>query len=267
MNKLILSSFGNTAYRHKGSGIPVVLLHGFCEDSTMWASFVENFPEEGYQWILVDFPGFGESELLADADIESMAQIVIGLVNGLGLGQVILIGHSMGGYVALEFARNHPEKLLGLGLFHSHPYADSEEKKDARLKSKAFIERHGSGPYVEQLIPTLFATDFATANKSTIDQLIAKAKKYPPEAITNALLAMRNRADRSEVLKALHCPVLFIIGDQDGAIPHELSMAQTVLAPTAMIHVLTGVGHMGMLEAQEKTQEILGAFIALCMSQ
>ncbi len=252
------------AFRAEGRGTPIVLLHGFCEDSTVWDEFKSSLLEAAYQVVGIDLPGFGRSEAIPGISIEQMAEAVQAVLVETGLGKSIVIGHSMGGYVSLAFARRFPEMLLGLGLFHSHPYADTEAKKEGRLKSAAFIHRQGHALFVKQLIPALFAQKFARDNTLLIEKLSYQAAQYPSAGIIAALEAMAQRPDESETLAKLAVPALFIIGKKDTAIPADQSLEQIHLPPLASIHILDQVGHMGMFEAPGKTQIIAREFAAFC---
>lgn len=258
---------GPVAYQVQGKGNNIVLLHGFCEDHSIWNDFQKDLLEEQYRVTMIDLPGFGDSARQAPPSIEMMAKAVHAVVDALGLSEIILIGHSMGGYVALAYAELHPERLFGLGLFHSHPYADPADKKAIRTKGIQFIQRQGHILFVKQLIPKLFAPSFAKSNAFLVDKLIYRAAKYDGSGIADALAAMRDRSDRSAVLRDIRCPVLFIIGQHDSAIPHEMSMNQTHLPRTASIHLLEKVGHMGMFEAERVTQKIVRDFAAFCKEQ
>jgi pimeloyl-ACP methyl ester carboxylesterase len=267
MMKKVEFKGGEVAYQVSGKGTNIVLLHGFCEDSSIWEKFQNDLLEENYRVLLVDLPGFGRSGRLALPSIAVMAEAVHQVVEMVNFSSFILIGHSMGGYVSLAYAERYPERLLGLGLFHSHPYADPEEKKTQRTKSIQFIERQGHELFVKQLIPKLFTPRYVRSNAFLIDKLTYRAAHYEPGGITDGLQAMRDRPDRSGVLSSLHCPVLFIIGRKDAAIPHESSIAQTHLPGTASIHLLEKVGHMGLFEAERTTQKIVRDFVDFCLTQ
>lgn len=252
------------SYNAKGKGPAVVLLHGFCEDSRIWEDFKQDLIEEKYRVVVIDLPGFGQSDVIEAISIAGMAEAVLTVLDALKLEQVVLIGHSMGGYVSLAFAEQYPDRLLGLGMFHSQAMADSDEKKANRQKSIDFIRRQGSALYVKQTIPGLFAPNFINSNTFLIEKLTFRASQYAPEGITAALAAMKNRPDRSAVLQQAACPVLFIIGKLDGAIPSDNSIAQTHLPNRADIHILEKVGHMGMFEATKQTQSIVRQFVQFC---
>ncbi len=252
------------AFTSQGKGPAVVLLHGFCEDSTIWDEFKTDLIEAQYRVVCVDLPGFGQSDLPVEPSIDAYADAVLAVVRELEIDYCVLIGHSMGGYTALAVAEKHPEILLGLGLFHSHPYADSEEKKEARRRSIQFIRDQGHILFVKQLIPGLFAPGFARSNTFTVDRLIHAASAYLSEGIISGLEAMIGRPDRSVVLGEAAYPVLFIVGEEDKAIPADQSLSQTALPRVASVHILEKTGHMGMLEATKKTQKIVREFADYC---
>jgi pimeloyl-ACP methyl ester carboxylesterase len=243
----------------EGEGVPLVLLHGFCEDSGMWEEWLAFLPNRSV--VCIDLPGFGNSDMLGNLSIESMADAVNAVLENFSIKKCVLIGHSMGGYVSLAFAEKYPGKLSGLGMFHSHPYADSDEKKHARNKSIDFIKSNGHILYVRQLIPNLFAYEYTKGYPISVNKLIHRATKFDPTAIITAIEAMRDRPDRSEVLREIACPVLFIIGKLDKAIPYDASLAQAHLPAFADICVLPVAGHMGMFEAQRETAGVVRGFL------
>ncbi len=253
------------AYTSKGKGTTVVLIHGFCEDGAMWDEFKQDLLEENFRVVCIDLPGAGKSEAMIGLSIEGMAEVVHAVIEELSLDKFVLIGHSMGGYVALNYAAKHEALLLGLGLFHSHPYADTPEKKEARQKSIDFIGRQGHVLFVKQLIPGLFPPVFVRSNAFLIEKLTYRATRYPGAGIVNALQAMKDRPDQSEVLKNIQVPVLFIIGAKDTAIPAEASIEQTHLPAVAQVHILEKVGHMGQFEAKKATQSMVRQFVGFCL--
>ncbi len=253
-------------YTIEGKGTPIVLVHGFGEDSFVWRDYKQEFIDAGYSVVVMDLPGFGASELPENLTIELLADAVNTVIEDAGLRRVVLVGHSMGGYTALAFAEKYPAKLYGLGMFHSHPYADSEEKKEGRLRSMEVVKTKGTPLFVKQFIPNLFAPKFAASYTFLIDKLIHRAARFSDASVIAALHAMMIRPDRSEVLKNLKVPVLFIIGKEDNAIPKDASMEQTTLNDSALILILEDAGHMGMLEAKKKTQQAILQFAEFCVN-
>ncbi len=253
------------AFRVHGKGQPLMLLHGLCEDSTIWDEFIKGLVGE-FQIIRPDLSGFGESEILPEHSIELMSESVKAILDELGISKCVIIGHSLGGYVSVALAKKYPSLFSGLGLFHSHPFADVPEKKEERRKSIEFVKTNGHIVYVKQLIPKLFAELFATSNEFLINSLIFKASKYSPETIIGTQQAMLERTDNSEVVKNIKCPVLLIIGKQDKTVPYEVSLKMMPLPTVADIHILPKVAHMGMFTAKDKTVKIVRNFMQLCSS-
>lgn len=252
------------AYKSEGKGTPVVFVHGFGADSTLWDDFKPEIVKAGYQVITIDLPGFGKSELVEDVSIETMADIVQELLLQLNIAKIVYVGHSMGGYIGMAFAEKYDDKLLGMSMFHSHPYADTAEKKEGRKRSMEVVRAKGAPLFVKQLIPGFFAPKFVKSNSFVVDKLVHRASAYSPAAIIHALQAMHDRPDRSEVLKNFEKPVLFIVGKDDTAIPQDASMNQLTLPDTSSIVILEEVAHMGMLEARKKTQQAVVEFLNFC---
>ncbi len=246
-------------YLQQGEGIPLVFVHGFCEDSTVWNDFIQRFPSQTI--LRIDLPGFGQSELIEDYSIARYAEVVNNVLDLVGMKSCILIGHSMGGYVSLEFAKKHPEKLKGLCLFHSHPYADSEDKKAGRKKSIDFINKNSSIYYVKQLIPKLFTKSYQGSNHLELAKLVFSASQYSTEGIIAGLECMIGRSDNTEVLSSLNIPFLFIIGKEDTVVPDYTK--ETARPNIASIHLLPDVAHMGMLEVPKKCERIIKDFVSV----
>ena len=249
-------------YSSRGKGAAIVFLHGFCEDSSVWDDFTSVFKSN--KIIRIDLPGFGSSEPIENPSVELFADVVKSVLDHLEIKKCTLIGHSMGGYVSLAFAKKYESSLNGLGLFHSFPNADTKEKKAGRMKSIEFIKKNSHFHYVKQLFPNLFPPAFLSSNNFLVNKMIHRASSFPQAGIIGGLEMMMNRPDNSEVLKKINCPVLFIIGKDDEVVPFDKSMEQTALPNIAHIHVLEGVGHMGMFEATKKTRDIIKQFIKFC---
>lgn len=248
-------------YSIKGKGTPLVFLHGFGENRQMWTDFLLDF--EDYKVIIIDFPGSGDSEVM-DCSIARLAKIVNAVLKAESIGQCVMIGHSMGGYVALAFAKLYEKKLLGYALFHSQPFADTKEKKEGRNKAITFVSKYGNALYFNGLIPKLFTSKFVKNNGYIVDKLIYHGSQMSSEGVIHQLQAMRDRPDMETVLENANVPVLFIIGKEDIAIPAENSLNQTFLPKVADIHILPKIGHMGMFEAKQKTVSIIRKFIIFC---
>ncbi len=241
--------------------IPLVLLHGFCEDSSLWQSLLERLSPLTNRTILaIDLGSFGESKL-GETSMATMAGQVHSVLTHLNISKAVVLGHSMGGYVAMEMAALYSDRLAGLVLLHSHVFADSPEKKENRDKAIDFIERNGTAPFVKQLFYQLFEPDFARANTVLVENLIANARNIAPQTIIAASAAMRDRHDRSETLTNAKFPVLLISGQHDNTISEAQSLAQAALADSTCFVWLKNAGHMAMFEQPDHVVDALLGFL------
>lgn len=240
----------------------VVFLHGFGEDNRIWTAQV-NWLKKDHPVLAPDLPGSGQNPALLPGtpSIEAMADYVKNLLDEQGITKAILIGHSMGGYIALAFAAKYPEQLSAIGLFHSTTYADNEEKIAARRKGINFIRKNGAAAFLRQSIPNLFADTSRTQHPEWVNHLIEKYAGFNPDSLVYYYEAMIHRPDRSALLQAFDKPVLFLIGEQDKTVPLNDSLQQAHMPSTAFIHILAGTGHLGMLEEEERSNKILKDFL------
>lgn len=248
------------SYRMAGSGPAVMLVHGFGEDGRVWDYQMKTLQQD-YTVIVPDLPGSGGSALLTHTSMELLADCLADIANQEALDKFVLIGHSMGGYIALAFAEKYPQKLKGLGLFHSMAFADSEEKKDARRKSIGFIQQHGAVKFLEQAIPNLFSPSFKANHPDIYNRFVEENTNFSDEALVSYYEAMIQRPDRTAVLEKLAVPALFIIGLHDKAIPQDQSLRQTHMPSLSYVLILQESGHQGMIEEPEKSTTFLKKFL------
>jgi pimeloyl-ACP methyl ester carboxylesterase len=240
----------------KGSGQPIVYLHGFLETNEIWSAFTEQLPN--YKHFLFDLPGFGKSDALPfHFSLTDVATQVVRKTEQLGLQNFHLVGHSLGGYVVLAILETFPEKLKSITLFHSTPLPDTTEKKENRTKAISFINDNGVEIFARNFVKPLFANPQHPAI-TFAENLALKAKK---DTVTAYLQAMRDRPDRSKLLNNSPVPLLVIAGEKDQVIQAELIEQTLRNRPATTFTVLADVGHMGMFEATKNTQEILSDFL------
>lgn len=247
----------NIFYKKLGSGPAVILLHGFPMNSTIWDRFAARLAEH-YTVYTPDLPGFGKSPLLpGNFSIDNVAAVMNEWVKEQRISFPALIGHSMGGYVALEMVRQSPLSFGGLGLFHSTALEDSAEKKESRSKVIQFIDDNGVLAFTSNFIQPLFADENHPAI-SSVRNITMEASQDAVKAYTRA---MRDRDDNTEVLQAFGGPILIIGGDSDKGIPADSLMKQGELGKNISVHILPATGHMGMVERFEETLGIVAGFL------
>lgn len=242
---------------------PLVLLHGFCEDLTMWEDWLQGI--KGIGCIRVDLPGFGQSDLAMENSITAFSEAVKAVLDQLAVQECVLVGHSMGGYTALAFAERWPDRVAGLCLFHSHPFADTEVQQQNRDRGMELLAMGRKDLYIGQLFPNLFSTDFKEQHADVVANRMSNGRTQSAEGITAALKSMRDRPDRSAVLRQLSCPVLFLIGQQDALIPYDKALSTTLLPTWAVVHLLEHVAHMGMLEDPDTTARLMVDYYWQCV--
>ncbi|GAA4312799.1 alpha/beta hydrolase [Nibribacter koreensis] len=247
------------SHTQSGTGPTLVFLHGFCESKEVWTDFVKPLLHE-FQIITLDLPGHGESELPKDYSMEAQARQVQETLVSLNVEKCLLVGHSMGGYVSLAVAEQFPDLLYGLCLFHSSALADNEEKKESRNKTVEFIQKHGVDKFMETFVAPLFAESNRVSCQPAIEKMQTIGKATPQETIIGCLQAMRDRKDRTEVLKTTPIPVFFMAGKEDPAVPLEATLQQCHLPENSMTYFLGHVGHMGMFENTALTRQALLKF-------
>lgn len=248
-----------TFYSIQGSGETVVLLHGFGEDSKIWNNLTPGLSD--YQLIIPDLPGSGLSEPLdlSNASMSGYAAFVESILRGENIESVHLIGHSMGGYIAMEFASRYPDKLKSVTLFHSSAFADDAEKIETRRKAIDFIESHGVSAFLKTSIPNLFKEP--ELHNATIAKLVDDGRSFLTSTLVHYYQAMIGRNDHSGLLSALNIPVLFIIGEFDKAVPLKISLKQSYLPAISYVHILRNSAHMGMCEEPDKISLITNDFL------
>jgi 3-oxoadipate enol-lactonase len=247
------------AFQDRGEGEDIViLLHGFCGSSAYWKEVVPLLDTS--RVITIDLRGHGESGISDSAfSIEDLAKDINYFMDQKQLENVYLFGHSLGGYVTLAVADLYGEKLKGYGLIHSTALPDSEEAKENRLKSIEVIKENGLNTFVDELAPKLFNP--AKMPDLTDEIQLTKDIGYEtsPVGAIETLKAMRNRIDRSKIIKNSRIPVLLIAGEHDQIIPKEkVFQEQSSYTHTK---VLTESGHMGLFEEPEQLAYALKEFI------
>ncbi len=256
----------NIAYTVSGKGAAVVLIHGFAEDGAVW-KHQEVFLRDYFQLIIPDVPGSGKSDFLpvqqtsASHIITRYADVIKSILEKENISSCTIIGHSMGGYIALAFAEKYGDHINGLGLFHSTAFGDSEEKKQHRDKAITFIQQHGTHEFLKQSVPNLFAPSFAAEHPENITELINASGNFTSQVLVQYYEAMKARPDRTAVLKNILKPVLFIMGEEDKSVYLQDSLSQCYLPGLSLISIFPGVAHMGMWEVKDQANVTLIKFL------
>ena len=239
------------AYTRRGKGTPLLLLHGYPLDHHLWDD-VAPLLADTFDLILPDLRGFGESTTVdSPFTMDDYASDIAGLLDQLGIQKTAIVGHSMGGYVALAFARLYPERVSGLGLVSSQVLADPPDRKEGRYKSAADVSDKGIGGVVETMTPKFTSDEPLQAfARETME-------RQQPAAFIGSLKAMAERMDSTPLLSSFKFPVVIIHGEADALIPIDRAREVKKAIPQAHLVELNGAGHMPMMEAKEETGRAL----------
>ncbi len=248
-------------FTDSGSGSPIVLLHGYLESSEIWNGFGEKLAEK-FRVISIDLPGHGLSEVWDEIHpMEMMAGVVKELLDTLKVEKAFVAGHSLGGYVALAFLELHQDYLSGYCLFHSHPMPDSPEVIEKRRR-EIFLVRSGKK---DLMYPDNIERMFATSNLDKFPEALVNSKKIasliPADGIIAVLNGMILRPSRIRLMEEGKVPCLWILGTMDNYIPVGTIREKVKLPANAKVAVLEGSGHMGFVEQEDRSVEIITDFV------
>lgn len=255
---------GSTALHIADSGVGekcVVLLHGYLESMYVWDDFAPLLTPS-VRVITVDIPGHGISEVKGEVHtMEMVADVLHQMLKSLEIERVTMVGHSMGGYVALAFCARYPEQLDGLVLLSSTPNPDTEAKRENRRREIALV-RAGKKDALARVAPEAgFAEQNRRRLRSYIDDLTECVHITEDDGIVALLGGMMERVDQNEMLRKSTVPQLFILGKKDGYIPVEVAEEIVANHPQAQVAWLEESGHMGFIEEPEACAEALLEFV------
>lgn len=223
----------------------ILLIHGYGFDTRIWSPVELGF--EGFDVLYFSLPGFGDDSFREGYSIEELSKYYWDRLGALGDRRVHLVGHSMGGYVCMEMIAQHPERVLSLGLIHSHVFEDTPDRKGGRSSVLEEIKSTGHNSFVERMISSLIGSGISDAG-TLVSLLISRGRSYSDTAWYNGTRAIRDRRDHGNTLLGIRIPVLMIMGAEDKAVPIEFAYKQAALCERCHLHIYPGVGHLAMYE-------------------
>ncbi|MEY9967701.1 pimeloyl-ACP methyl ester carboxylesterase [Streptacidiphilus sp. MAP12-16] len=241
--------------REAGSGTPLVLLHAFPLSARMWQNQLDELPgSDGSEArvLAVDLRGFGGTDLGTDEpSLDLLADDVALLLERAGVEQAVVVGLSMGGYVAMALARRHPHCLAGLMLADTKATADTPAARANRERiAAAVLARDSVRLLVDEQVPIpLLGVTSSTERPRLVERLRGMIESASPQAVAWAQRAMARRPDSMDVLAGLNVPALVLVGEEDAITPVSDAQAMAEVLPDADLTVLPGVGHLSALES------------------
>ncbi len=238
----------------------IVLIHGFMENKSMWKPLLSAIPA-GMEVFVPDLPGHGNNPSKFKPSIKENASDLLNEINEQFRNpSLIIVGHSMGGYVAVEMATMAPEQTTGICFFHSTSAKDSPIKQANRLRAIEALNANKE-LYIGTMIRTLFAESNKVNLAELINQLIADSNKISSSNIENCLLAMRNRKDHTKFIKQLKIPITFLLGDEDSRLPLSEMLWEIQSEASISHYILEKTGHMSQWEKPEQASYYLAQWL------
>lgn len=248
-------------FRRKVGKPTVVLLHGFLESRIVWADYVKVLSKK-YTVLNIDLLGHGGTGCTAYVHtMEEMAALVRAVLKVHDIRKVFVVGHSLGGYVALAFAEKYPDNIKGICLFNSSAFADSDLKKIERDRAIKVVKSNHER-FIQEVIPKLFVRMDTPALRSALKQTLKVALATPKQGIIAALEGMKIRDNRELVLKFAPCPVLFVIGKRDGLLNYMDLVEQSKLNKKGTYFLSETGGHLCFFEDKYPCLTALTKFIS-----
>jgi pimeloyl-ACP methyl ester carboxylesterase len=246
----------NIAFREKGKGQPLLLIHGFPMNQDVWNTIAESLSQD-FKVITIDLPGFGQSPLLQGPfSIDQVADAVLSWLAEKNIQKTFIAGHSLGGYVTLAMLKKDPNRFPAAILLHSTALPDGDEKKQSRNKTLEFIEKNGVQAFTSNFIGPLFSD----SRHPAIESVRAISMKSSKDSVMGYTKAMRDRLDRTDVLKKFPGKILLIGGEKDQGIPASSLKAFGELNASLEVEIVPDIAHMGMFEAEEKVLQKFRTF-------
>lgn len=248
------------SYLVDGTGDTLVLVHGFPLDGRMWQSQLDALAAHR-RVIVPDLPGFGQSEGNQPFTIDSQAAALHAMLVELNALPCVFAGLSMGGYIALAFARRYPEALRGLILVDTRAEADTQQGRDNRDKMIALVRSAGSVAIADEMIIKLLAPQTMGHRPQIVKSIREMMEQCPPLTIEHALAAMRDRKDQIEFLPSIAVPTLIVVGDADTITPPEMAERMCRLIVNAHLEFIRGAGHMSPMEQPSQVNAVIERFL------
>ncbi len=248
-------------YSVTGTGVPVVLLHGYLESSAVWNGFMQKLSAE-FRVIAIDLPGHGLSDTYGEThSMEFMAAVVKDVLDSLCINKVFMAGHSLGGYVTLACAELFPDSLSGYCLFHSQPFQDTPEAIEKRLREIALVRAGKKDLVYLANVKKMFAATNLELFSEPVRRSVEIASEIPAEGIIAVLNGMITRPSRLHIMEEGGLPCLWILGSMDNYIPLDDIRRKVKLSSGTKLVILNNSGHMGFIEEEDLSVSIISDFI------
>ncbi len=259
---IVLAGGIEIGYDDVGSGLPVVFVHGFPHNRTLWLSQVNALVDRA-RCIAPDLRGFGETTAAAPFTMDRYADDIAALMDAERVDRAVIAGLSMGGYVALAFWRRHPKRVRALVLADTRAGADSEEGRRKRQEMILLVRERGSGAVAGAMIGGMVGKSTREKSPEIGDAVHSMMASAPVEGVVGALQAMMERPDSTPTLPTIDVPTLVVVGEEDTLIPVSESRALHAAIRGSRLEVIAGAGHVSNMERPAAFNHVLSEFLAM----
>lgn len=248
------------AHDEAGEGFPVVLLHGFPHDHTLWSAQMAGL--EGHCRVVApDLRGFGASVATPPFTIDRYADDVIALMDRLGIEKAVIGGLSMGGYIAFSMWRRHRARFRGLILVDTKAGPDNDEARKRREQQIEVVRSEGVAVLAPRLVETSVSARTRERHPDVVERLLAMMTRQPAEGVIGALQAMIRRADSTPTLKTIDVPTLIVVGAEDVPTPVDDARKMHDAIAGSTLEIIEGAGHLSNLERPAAVTHVMSEFI------
>jgi 3-oxoadipate enol-lactonase len=242
------------------SGTPILFIHGFPLNRTMWAPQVSALVERS-RCIAADLRGFGESSVRPPYSMDQYADDLIHLLDQLHIDKVIVVGLSMGGYVSFALWRRHKHRIRALVLADTKATADNEETLAKRRKTIDLARSEGATAVANLQIASLVGKTTREKNPDTYDAVHRMIAQSNVDGIVGGLEAMMARPDSTATLETIDVPTLVIVGEEDVLTPPNEAKAMQQRIAGSRLEVIEHVGHLSNMERPAAFNHVLTEFL------
>lgn len=248
-------------------GIPVIFLHGFPFDKSMWHVQLDAL-KTSHRLISCDIRGFGKSNDEASAlNIDLFGDDLIMFLDALSIDKAIVCGLSMGGFIALNALKRYPDRFSALILCDTQCIADTTEATEKRLKAIEEIKADGVAGFNDGFIKKVFHKDSLKNKKKLVEQLKTVVYANTPHIIIQGLLALASRTETCSILPSIDIPTLILCGRQDEVTPLAQSEYMHEHIKASILHIIENAGHVSNLEQPDAFNKYLGDFLDVVTSE
>ncbi len=255
------------AYQDQGNGFPIVFLHAFPLNRTMWVKQADALSSQ-FRVITIDLRGHGESDApLWHYSLDQAADDVRGVLDHLSIRQAVFVGLSMGGYILFAFYRKYAERVKGLVLADTRAQADTDEGKRARFEMAQIAYHQGSRAIADMMMPKLLSPATILTKPELVRRVRTMIEGNQISGIAGDLMAMAERLDSTALLQQMTCPVQIIVGELDLPTPPSEAKLMAERIPLARLAVIPGAAHLSNLEQPALFNDVLHSFVANLSSE